>query len=86
MKKIWSKIHFDKNKRPKSFIVNYNLPEMDNYNSVKEGSIVISIVSKENSQGFQLSTGDVADLIDVLTLVRKNLINKSMKMQEKEND
>lgn len=57
---------------------------MDSYNNVKEGSIVLSILSKENSQGFQLSTGDIADLIDVLTLVRKNLINKAMKMQEKE--
>lgn len=84
MKKIWSKIHVDKNKRAKSFIVSYNLPEMDNYNSVKEGSVVISILSKENSQGFQLSTGDIADLIDVLTLVRKNLINKAVKMREKE--
>lgn len=84
MKKIWKKVHFDKNRQLKSLIINYNLPEIDNYNNVKEGSIVLSIVSKENSQGFQLSTGDVADFIEILTLIRKSLINKGVKLQEKE--
>ena len=59
MKTIFERTHFDKNKQPKTFRVSYNEPE---YNSrIKEGSFVISIMSKGNPQGYLLSTYDKAD-------------------------
>lgn len=82
MKTIFERTHFDKNKQPKTFRVSYNEPE---YNSrIKEGSFVISIMSKGNAQGFLLSTDDIADLDTVLSMVRTSLLTKTLKLYEQE--
>ena len=78
MKKVFSRTHFDKSKQPKTLTINYNNPESDQY-GVKDGNIIISIHTKESNTGFLLSTGDIGDMIEVLTIVRKNLISKSLK-------
>ena len=81
--KVWNKTHFDRESKAKSLQISFNPPEPpDSYGNIKEGSIIIGIVQKDNSQGFQLSTGDCGDLIDVLTSVRKSLINQSVKLSQ----
>jgi len=82
MRKIFTRLHFDKDKQPKTLAISYNSPEVDAYGNIREGAVIISIISRENSTGFSLSTGDVADLIDVLTAVRKSLITKTIKLQQ----
>lgn len=82
MNKVFSRVHFDKDKQPKTLAVSYNSPEVDDYGNIREGAVIISIISKENSTGFSLTTGDVADLIDVLSTVRKGLISRVIKLQQ----
>jgi len=84
MNKVFTRLHFDKDKQPKTLVVSYNSPEVDNYDNVREGAVIISIISRENSTGFSLSTGDTADLIDVLSTIRKSLITKTMKLQQQQ--
>ena len=86
MNKVFTRVHFDKDKQPKNLAVSYNSPELDDYNNIREGAVIISIISKENSTGFSLTTGDVADLIDVLSIVRKSLINKVVKLQQQQRE
>jgi len=86
MNKVFTRVHFDKDKQPKTLAVSYNSPELDDYNNIREGAVIISIISKENSTGFSLTTGDVADLIDVLSVVRKSLINKVVKLQQQQQE
>ena len=86
MNKVFSRVDFDKDKQPKTLAVSYNSPEVDDYNNIREGAVIISIISKENSTGFSLTTGDVADLIDVLSVVRKSLINKVVKLQQQQRE
>jgi len=83
MKTIFERIHFDKNKQPKTFRVSYNEPE-DTKGRIREGSFVLSILSKGTAQGFLLSTGDIADLEYVLSVVRTKLLSKMVKMHEQE--
>ena len=82
MTKVFSRVHFDKDKQPKTLAVSYNIPDPDSYNNIKEGAVIISVISKDASVGFSLTTGDCADLIEVLSSVRKSLISKSIKMQQ----
>ena len=79
MKKIFSRTHFDRDKQPKTLTISYNDPTSDQY-GVKDGNIILSIYSKENNTGFLLSTGDIGDMIEVLTIIRKNLISKGLKI------
>lgn len=81
--KIWNKTHFDRESRPKSLQISFNSPEPpDSYGNIKEGNIILTILAKDNTQGFQLSTGDTADLIEILSTVRKSLINESIKLMK----
>lgn len=80
--KAWNRTHFDRDNKPKSLQISYNEPEPDAYNNIKEGSIILTILAKDNTQGFQLSTGDVGDFIDVLNSVRRSLINESIKLMK----
>ncbi len=82
MKKIFTRLHFDKDKQPKTLAISYNAPEVDAYGNIREGAVIIAIINKDNTVGFSLSTGDVADLIDVLSTVRKSLIAKTIKLQQ----
>jgi len=84
MRKVFTRVHFDKDKQPKTLAISYNSPEVDDYGNIREGAVVIAIISRENSTGFSLTTGDVADLIDVLSTVRKSLISKVIKLQQQQ--
>ena len=83
MIKIFSRVHFDRNNQPKTLQISFNAPEKDNY-GIKEGNIIISVLSKESSTGFSLSTGDAADVIDILTTIRRSLIKESIEMLKEE--
>jgi hypothetical protein len=81
MKEVWKKTHFDKEKQPKTLQISYNAPVKDaEHGYVKEGSVIISILCKENSQGFSLTTGDVADVLFVFEKLRAELLKKTVSL------
>jgi hypothetical protein len=67
MRTVFSKLHFGKDKTPKTLKVSIEHPSINQqYGSLKEGGVVISIMAKDASQGFLLNTGDTGDLIYAL--------------------
>lgn len=74
MKTIFSKLHFDKTKKPKTLKIAVQPPVINQeYGSLKEGSIVISILAKEASQGFLMDAGSIGDLIYTLERAQKEI-------------
>lgn len=80
MKRIFEKTHFDADKKPKRLQVSVNEPFKSEKGYLREGNVIISILSDENKIGFQLSTGDTADLISSLSDIRKELLAKTKKI------
>lgn len=80
MKNIFQLTHFDSNKKPKRLSVSYNSPYTNEKGYLKDSNIVLSIFSDGNKTGFQLSTGDTADLISSLSDIRKELLSQTKKI------
>ena len=80
MKKAMQFTHFDLNRKPKRLSVSFNEPFTNEKGYLKDGNIVLTIFSDETKTGFQLSTGDTADLISSLSDIRKELLAKTKKM------
>ena len=44
MRKVFTRVHFDKDKQPKTLAISYNSPEVDDYGNIREGAVVIAII------------------------------------------
>jgi len=75
MENIYKITHFDREKQPKSLQISINRPVVTDRGYPKAGDIVLGIMTKEKSLGFGMSTGDVSDLVRVLTSLREELLN-----------
>ena len=74
MKKVFEKVHFDKDKKPKRLQISFNSPTKTERGYLKEGDVVLTVFSKDATAGFLLTTGDVADLINALETIRRELL------------
>jgi hypothetical protein len=72
--------HFDKDQKPKRLQISYNEPYTSDKGYLKDGNVIVSIFSDNQKTGFQLSTGDVADIISALSDLRKEILQKSKKI------
>lgn len=81
LKEVFEKMHFGRDKLPKTLKVSMTLPAMDeNYDSIKEGTVIMAVLSKGNSAGFALNTGELGDMIYALEHVRQEILDETYRL------
>jgi len=78
---IYNRVQFGADKQPKTLRVSKAKPEMDaRYGNVREGSVLISVLKKDGSQGFTISTAELGTLIFALDAVYHELLSDQYKL------
>ena len=87
MRRVLRLAHFDKNKKPKTLELHFDLPTTNEKGYVDEGSLLLSIQGDDHKAYFQLSVAEAALLKErleyVLSLLSKEYVDAEAKRPEK---